>query len=126
MLSAPTRFSTAGPGTSNTRSPRSISFSTPSVASCSDDRRRFSAGGGRLVSVAEDPPQMPPEAEIDASYIVVEPNREQLVEIAGLVDHGTLRPAIDSVFPLSDARAAFTRSLSAGKRGKVVLRVADD
>jgi NADPH:quinone reductase-like Zn-dependent oxidoreductase len=82
--------------------------------------------GGRLVSVAEDPPQIPPEAEIDASYFVVEPNREQLVEIAGLVDDGVLRPAIDSVFPLSEARAAFARSLSAGKRGKVVLRVADD
>jgi NADPH:quinone reductase-like Zn-dependent oxidoreductase len=82
--------------------------------------------GGRLVSVAEDPPQIPPEAEIDAVYFVVEPNREQLVEIAGLIDAGVLRPAIDSVFPLSEARAAFERSLSAGKRGKVVLRVADE
>lgn len=82
--------------------------------------------GGRLVSVAEDPPPIPPEAEIDATYFVVEPNREQLVEIAGLVDDKVLRPAIDSVFPLSEARAAFARSLSAGKHGKVVLRVADD
>jgi hypothetical protein len=29
------------------------------------------------------------------------------------------------VFPLSDARAAFERSLASGKRGKVVLRVAE-
>jgi NADPH:quinone reductase-like Zn-dependent oxidoreductase len=79
--------------------------------------------GGRLVSVAEEPPT---ETEgIEASYFVVEPNREQLVEISRLVDEGVLRPAIDSVFPLAEATAAFERSLAKGKRGKVVLRVAD-
>jgi hypothetical protein len=30
------------------------------------------------------------------------------------------------VFPVSEARAAFERSMAHGKRGKVVLRVADD
>ena len=53
-----------------------------------------------------------------ASYFVVEPNREQLGEIARLVDDDALRPAIDSVFTLSEARAAFERSLASGKRGK--------
>jgi NADPH:quinone reductase-like Zn-dependent oxidoreductase len=32
---------------------------------------------------------------------------------------------IDSVFPLTDARAAFQRTMQRGKRGKVVLRIAD-
>jgi NADPH:quinone reductase-like Zn-dependent oxidoreductase len=82
--------------------------------------------GGRLVSVAEEPPEAPPEARIDARYFVVEPNREQLAEIARLADEGALRPAIDSVFPLAEARAAFERSLASGKRGKVVLRVLDE
>jgi NADPH:quinone reductase-like Zn-dependent oxidoreductase len=77
---------------------------------------------GRLVSVAEEPP--PTAGEIHASYFVVEPNRAQLVEIARLVDDGSLRPAIDSVFSLSEASAAFERSLAPGKRGKVVIRVA--
>ena len=81
---------------------------------------------GRLVSVAEEPPETSPEARIDARYFVVEPNREQLAEIARLADEGALRPAIDSVFPLAEARAAFERSLASGKRGKVVLRVMDD
>ena len=80
--------------------------------------------GGRLVSVAEEPSQTP--AQIEASYFVVEPNNEQLAQIARLVDDGALRPAIDSVFPLAQARAAFERSLASGKQGKVVLRVADD
>jgi NADPH:quinone reductase-like Zn-dependent oxidoreductase len=75
--------------------------------------------GGRLVSVAERP-QAP---DIDAVYFVVEPSSEQLVQIARLVEGGVIRPMIDSVFPLSDARAAFERSLARGKRGKVVLRV---
>ena len=82
--------------------------------------------GGRLVSVAAEPPEIPAEARIDARYFVVEPNREQLVELGRLVDSGDLRPSIDSVFPLEEARAAFERSMAGGKGGKVVLRVADE
>jgi NADPH:quinone reductase-like Zn-dependent oxidoreductase len=77
--------------------------------------------GGRLVSVAEEPPRSD-----SASYFVVEPNRDQLVELARLADEGALQPAVDSVFPLADARAAFEHVMTRGKRGKVVLRVAGD
>jgi NADPH:quinone reductase-like Zn-dependent oxidoreductase len=75
------------------------------------------ANGGRLVSVAEEPPG-------EGTYFVVEPSRERLVELARLVDGGELRVQIDSTFPLSEAFAAFARSLASGKRGKVVIRVA--
>jgi NADPH:quinone reductase-like Zn-dependent oxidoreductase len=78
--------------------------------------------GGRLVSVAEEPPR---EAAISTAYFIVEPSREQLVELAALVDGGDLRPSIDRVFPLADARDAFERSVSHAGRGKIVLRVAD-
>jgi len=81
--------------------------------------------GGRLVSVAEEPPDTSAES-IKALYFVVEPNRAQLVELTPLVDSGKLSPAIDSVYPLADARAAFERSMARGKSGKVVLRVSDD
>ena len=77
--------------------------------------------GGRLVSVAEEPPG---SESVEATYFVVEPKRDQLVEIASLADAGALRPSIDSVYPLSEASAAFERSLAGGKRGKVVFRVA--
>jgi NADPH:quinone reductase-like Zn-dependent oxidoreductase len=78
--------------------------------------------GGRLVAVAEEPP--PEVAErLHATYFVVEPDREQLVELAKLANDGTLRPAIDSVFPLEYGRAAFDRVMSSGKRGKVVIEV---
>jgi len=79
--------------------------------------------GGRVVSVAEEPQDVP--VHVAAVYFVVEANRAQLVEIAGLVDEGKLKPRIDSVFPLSRAVDAFERSMSRGKRGKVVLRVID-
>jgi NADPH:quinone reductase-like Zn-dependent oxidoreductase len=72
----------------------------------------------RVVSVAE-------EAH-GATYFIVEPNRAQLVELARLADAGELAPAIDSVFALEDAGAAFARLAEHGKRGKVVFRVADD
>jgi NADPH:quinone reductase-like Zn-dependent oxidoreductase len=71
----------------------------------------------RVVSVAEEAP--------GATYFVVEPKPEQLVEIAALADSGSLQPQIDSVFPLAEARAAFERLPARGKRGKVVLRVHD-
>lgn len=75
--------------------------------------------GGRLVSVADEPSG-------DGVYFIVEPNREQLTEIARLADAAELRPLVDSVFPLEDAAAAFERSMQQGKRGKVVLSVVDD
>jgi NADPH:quinone reductase-like Zn-dependent oxidoreductase len=71
--------------------------------------------GARVVSVAE-------EAE-GAVYFVVEPNRDQLVELARRADDGVLKPAIDSVFALEDAEDAFARVAERGKRGKVVLTV---
>ena len=82
--------------------------------------------GGRIVSVAEEPSERVSRAPIEARYFVVEPDSGQLVEIGRMLDRGELRVAIDSVFPLEDARAAFERSLATGKRGKVVLRVAED
>ena len=77
------------------------------------------ARGGRLVSVAAEPPG-------EGSYFVVEPSRAQLIELAKLVDSGQLRVAIDSTFTLAEAAAAFERSLASGKHGKVVIEVADD
>jgi NADPH:quinone reductase-like Zn-dependent oxidoreductase len=83
------------------------------------------AKGGRIVSVAEEPPAELSE-RVEAMYFVVEPSRVQLVELARLVDEGSIRPRIDAVFPLAEARRAFERVAMPGKRGKVVLRIAAD
>ena len=80
--------------------------------------------GGRLVSVAETPSAEDAAARgITAIYFVVAPNRGQLVKLAGLIDGGELRPTVDRVFPLADARAAFQLSLGDHRPGKIVLRV---
>jgi NADPH:quinone reductase-like Zn-dependent oxidoreductase len=73
--------------------------------------------GARVVSVAE-------ERE-GVEYFVVEPNRASLIELAQRADAGELKPAIDSVFSLEDALAAFARVAERGKRGKVVLSVSE-
>jgi NADPH:quinone reductase-like Zn-dependent oxidoreductase len=73
--------------------------------------------GGRLVSVAEEPPD-------GGVYFIVEPNREQLRSIARLADAGELRPPSVDIFQLTSAREAFARSLERGRPRKVVLDVA--
>jgi NADPH:quinone reductase-like Zn-dependent oxidoreductase len=82
--------------------------------------------GGKIVSIAEDPPKLAAESGIDSVYFVVEPNRNQLIQVADLVDRGELKPAVDSTFPLAEARAAFARSMDRATCGKVILRVADE
>jgi NADPH:quinone reductase-like Zn-dependent oxidoreductase len=71
--------------------------------------------GERVITIAEETP--------GATFFIVEPDHEQLLELKMLVDAGELRPEVDSVFPLSAAPAAFERVASRGKRGKVVLEV---
>jgi NADPH:quinone reductase-like Zn-dependent oxidoreductase len=78
--------------------------------------------GGRIVSVAEEPPADLPSG-ISGVYFVVEPNGEQLAELGRLADEGAVKPRVDVVVPLADARSAFERVMAPGKRGKVVLEV---
>jgi len=73
--------------------------------------------GERVVTIAAEAP--------GATFFVVEPNGEQLRELSRLADAGQLDPAIDSVFPLAQAQAAFDRVAERGKRGKVVFEVGD-
>ncbi len=80
--------------------------------------------GGVLVTIAGDAPE-----PIAAKYgvrgvsMLVQPNRAQLVEIAGLIDASRVRVVVDAVFPLPRAREAFERGLLGHTRGKLVLQV---
>jgi len=74
--------------------------------------------GGRLVSVATEPPA-------GGVFFIVEPNREQLVELARLADAGELSSTVEAVYPLAEARTAFDLSLAGSRRGKIVLEVAE-
>ena len=74
--------------------------------------------GARVVTIAAEAP--------GAKYFIVEPNREQLAELARLADAGAVRPAVDSTFTLEQAHEAFERVAARGKLGKVVLDVVGD
>jgi len=103
--------------------PFDLVFDTAGGQAVADGARRL-RNGGRLVSVAEEPADVP--GGVSATYFVVEPNREQLGRILELAGSGEIRPLVDSTFALTDARAAFERTETRGKRGKVVLRVAEE
>jgi NADPH:quinone reductase-like Zn-dependent oxidoreductase len=82
---------------------------------------------GTLVSIVSPPPPTDVVKKYDVrfAWFVVEPNREQLVQIGALIDAGKLRPIIDAVFPLAQARQAYEQGTKGHTRGKLVLRVAD-
>jgi NADPH:quinone reductase-like Zn-dependent oxidoreductase len=82
--------------------------------------------GGVLVSVASPPSAEKAKAHsVRSAWFVVEPNREQLIQIGDLIDTGQIRPIIETVLPLSQARQAYEQGARGHTRGKIVLRVGD-
>jgi NADPH:quinone reductase-like Zn-dependent oxidoreductase len=81
--------------------------------------------GGTLVSVVSLRPSFE-EAQahgVRLVWFIVKPNRDQLIQIGALIDEGKIRPIIDTVFPLSQARQAYEQASKRHTRGKIVLRV---
>lgn len=78
--------------------------------------------GGTLVTIAEPPKAQPADGR--ALYLLVEPDRARLVDLAARVRDGRLKPVVGAVLPLAEAAAAF----APGERipGKTILRVAED
>ena len=82
--------------------------------------------GGALVAISEPIKQTPAaRSDVKSLFFIVKPNRAQLVEIAGLIDLNKLRPTIETVYALSEARTAFERSQAGHLSGKIVLRVVE-
>lgn len=61
---------------------------------------------------------------VTVSTTQVRSNGAQLEEVGRLLDDGRIRVAIDSVFPLADARQAHERAAKGNLQGKIVLTVA--
>ncbi|MET9044476.1 NADP-dependent oxidoreductase [Streptomyces sp. NPDC004362] len=61
---------------------------------------------------------------VTVSGTQVRSNGAQLAELGHLLDAGTVHVAIDSTFPLADARAAHERAARGHIQGKIVLTVA--
>jgi NADPH:quinone reductase-like Zn-dependent oxidoreductase len=80
--------------------------------------------GGRLFSVVAAPDaEVLAAAGVTGGFFMVQPSSVELISIASLIDDGVVRVLIDSVFPLSDARAAHEKSETGRAKGKIVLEV---
>jgi NADPH:quinone reductase-like Zn-dependent oxidoreductase len=81
--------------------------------------------GGILVSTVEAPDAgLAQVHDVRAALVDTQANPAQLAEIAGLVDAGMVRPIVEAVFPLNEARNAQELSQTGHARGKIVLKVA--
>jgi NADPH:quinone reductase-like Zn-dependent oxidoreductase len=82
------------------------------------------ARGGVLVSIVE-PPSSEDAARygVRAEYFIVRPDRDQLMRLAELIDAGHLRPFLDEIVPLVDARRAYEQRLRPHAVGSTVLTV---
>ena len=80
--------------------------------------------GGILLSLVE-----PPSADkakalgVRAAFVASHPNGAELAEIAEVIDSGNLKPIVNRILPLSEARRAHELSQTGHTYGKIVLRV---
>lgn len=82
--------------------------------------------GGRLITLSAPPPDgRADEFGVSATFFIVRPNRDQLTELAALVDGDRLRVAIAQTFPLGEGREAYESRERGGRAGKTVLVVRD-
>jgi NADPH:quinone reductase-like Zn-dependent oxidoreductase len=75
--------------------------------------------GGKVVTIAASGERTADE-RTRAAFFIVEPSRSQLEEIAWLIDSAAIRPIVDSVFSLAEARQAYQHKPA---HGKAVLQV---
>jgi NADPH:quinone reductase-like Zn-dependent oxidoreductase len=80
---------------------------------------------GRMVTIASDV-EGTDDPKLKAAFFIVEPNREQLEEVARMLDAGTLRTFVGATVPLEQAEQAYAgaRVPKAGP-GKVVVTVGE-
>ncbi|MHB1307356.1 MAG: NADP-dependent oxidoreductase [Limisphaerales bacterium] len=80
--------------------------------------------GGILVSIVAPPSkELAAAHEARQAFVFVQPNAEQLGELAKLAESGKLEAVVETVLPLSEARKAQELSQAGHTRGKIVLKV---
>ncbi|KAI9162977.1 Reticulon-4-interacting protein 1 like protein [Paramyrothecium foliicola] len=84
--------------------------------------RKFDIAGGKLISIVEDPSKVKPltvEAKVTPIFFIVEANGKQLEQISKLIDGGTCKAYVDSVFDLQDGDKAMAKANGRQLRGKM-------
>jgi NADPH:quinone reductase-like Zn-dependent oxidoreductase len=80
--------------------------------------------GGALIATAQPPSEEEAARhKVRATMMRMEASARNLLELAKLLDAGTIRPLVSKKYPLSEARAAWADILSGHTRGKIVLEV---
>jgi len=83
--------------------------------------------GGIVMSLVARPDPVELEKRgIRGAAISVQPDAEDLAEIAHLIDAGKIKPVVTQVLPLSEAIEAQQQAATHHTRGKLVLRIADE
>lgn len=80
--------------------------------------------GGFLVSIVQPPaPEKLKEHGVRGQIFLVQPNAEDLTQIAKLIDAGKIVPHVSLTVPLEDVAKAHAQSEGGHTRGKIVLKV---
>ncbi|MBI2034280.1 MAG: zinc-binding dehydrogenase [Candidatus Levybacteria bacterium] len=80
--------------------------------------------GGVLVSMLGQPDQaLAQKHNVVAIGQSTNTNTKHLTRLAELIDAGAIKPQIDKVYPLDQAREAFERLEKGSPQGKVVIRI---
>jgi NADPH:quinone reductase-like Zn-dependent oxidoreductase len=81
---------------------------------------------GLLITIVRQPPEWTAGRAARGLFFLVEPSRTQLNELSRLIDDGVIRPIVEAVLPLNQARQAYERGIRDHPRGKLVLAVVGD
>ena len=80
---------------------------------------------GRMVTIVSDV-EGTDDPKLKAAFFIVEPNREQLEEVAQMLDKGTLRTFVGATVPLEQAGQAYANGhVPKTGPGKIVVAVAE-
>lgn len=85
--------------------------------------------GGTLITIPSGTDIRVEEAQahgVRAEWMLVQPNAQQLRELADLIDAGAVRPVVSHVLPLAEAQKAHQLSEAGHVRGKIVLRIGEE
>jgi NADPH:quinone reductase-like Zn-dependent oxidoreductase len=80
---------------------------------------------GKLVTVATQT-KPAPDARTRDAFMLVRADGRELGSLGEMIDAGELRVFLEAVYPLDDAKTAYSRAQKGGRRGKIALSVIDD